>query len=46
MRGEGEIAESIHQLFEASCRRYHLNEEHIHLSKSHFTRNIDQMEMF
>ena len=46
MSGEGEIAESIHQLFESSCRRYRLNEERLHLSKAHFTRNIDQVEMF
>lgn len=38
MSGEGKIAESIRDLFNLTCRKYHLNEQVIELSTQHFTR--------
>jgi len=38
MRGEGEVAESIHQLFRASCKKYHLNESRSRLDYTQFRR--------
>ncbi|MBI3586403.1 MAG: radical SAM protein, partial [Ignavibacteriales bacterium] len=47
MTGEGEIADSIHQLFDASCKKYHLNEQRMTLSTQHFRRvSTGQMEIF
>ncbi len=46
MTGEGKLAESIHQLFDSSCKRYHLKEERIHLTTATFTRDFSQLEMF
>ncbi|MGH2566820.1 MAG: PA0069 family radical SAM protein [Bacteroidota bacterium] len=46
MTGEGELAESIHQLFASSCKRLHLNEEHLRLSTAHFTRTPSQLKLF
>jgi DNA repair photolyase len=39
LRGEGRIAEAIDQLFQAHCRRYHLNDEKLSLSTEHFQRD-------
>lgn len=47
MRGKGETAKAIRQLFRASCRKYHVNEEDIVLSTDKFRRPAGiQMEMF
>lgn len=46
MTGEGEYADSIHQLFESSCTRYRLNEQHLHLTTSLFTRDPTQLRLF
>lgn len=46
MTGEGEYAESIHQLFDSSCKRYHLNEHRLHLTTSLFTRTPSQLGLF
>lgn len=47
MTGEGEIAESIQQLFDVSCKKYHLNERRLALSTKHFRRvSAGQMEIF
>lgn len=46
MSGEGEIAESIRQLFDASCRKYGLNKERNKLSTTLFSRGDEiQTEM-
>ncbi len=45
--GEGEIASTIQQIFDASCKKYHLNEGRIHLSTEYFRRvTSDQKELF
>jgi DNA repair photolyase len=45
--GEGQIAESIEQLFQASCRRYKLNESIPSLSSSLFRRKAThQIDLF
>ena len=36
MKGDGQIAGSIRQLFHASCSKYHLNEAKISLATEHF----------
>ncbi len=47
MTGEGEIADSIHQLFDASCKKYRLNEQRMALSTKHFRRVSEgQIEIF
>jgi DNA repair photolyase len=46
MTGEGEYADSIHQLFESSCKRYRLNEQRLHLTTSLFTRDPSQLRLF
>ncbi len=47
MRGTGPTAMAIHQLFRASCKKYHLNEDEIVLSTDKFRRPGGmQMEMF
>ena len=47
LNGEGEIAATIEQLFQASCRRYRLNETHISLStKALRSTSHSQMEIF
>lgn len=46
MTGEGEYAESIHRLFALSCKRYHLNEQRLHLVTSLFTRDPSQIRLF
>jgi DNA repair photolyase len=47
LNGEGEIAATIEQLFQASCRRYRLNETHISLStKALRSPSHSQMEIF
>ncbi len=47
MRGTGETAKAIHQLFKASCRKYHLNEEELELSTDRFRRPAgSQIELF
>ncbi len=47
MRGSGETAKAIHQLFHASCKKYHLNEEELELSTDKFRRPAGaQIEMF
>ncbi len=47
MSGEGEIAGSIRQLFDASCRKYGLNKERKKLSTDLFSRGDEiQTELF
>lgn len=47
MNGEGQVAETIEQLFQASCRRYHLNETKAVLSTDRFHSGLAvQGEMF
>lgn len=47
MRGTGETAKAIHQLFHASCKKYHLNEDERECSTDKFRRSADkQIEMF
>ncbi|OYV84905.1 MAG: hypothetical protein B7Z63_06245, partial [Ignavibacteriae bacterium 37-53-5] len=47
MRGSGETAKAIHQLFRASCKKYHLNEGELELSTDKFRRpSGPQIEMF
>ncbi len=47
MKGSGETAKAIHQLFRASCRKYHLNEEEVELSTEMFRRPSGaQIEIF
>ena len=38
MRGEGAYADYIKQQFAVYCRKFHLNEKHVHLSTEHFKR--------
>ena len=44
--GKGELAETIHALFDLSCRKYGLNKEKIVLRKDLFRRVNNQIEMF
>jgi DNA repair photolyase len=44
--GKGELAETIHSLFELSCRKYGLNAGEIVLRKDLFRRVKNQIEMF
>ncbi len=47
MRGSGETANAIHQLFRASCKKYQLNEGELELSTDKFRRpSGPQIEMF
>lgn len=47
LSGEGQVAQTIEQLFQSSCRRYHLNETKAPLSTGHFlTPYRSQMEIF
>lgn len=48
MRGEGEIAESIRQLFKASCKKLGLNKTKVHLTTEHFRSDpeITQFNLF
>ncbi len=47
MSGTGEIADSISQLFELTCRKYHFNEKEYRLSKDKFVgKQTDQMDLF
>lgn len=47
MTGVGEIADSISQLFDLSCKKYGLNEKQFRLSKDKFIGKIDaQIELF
>lgn len=47
LRGEGQIAESIGQLFRTSCKRLHLNESEVALSTDQFRSTASaQMEIF
>ncbi|MFZ4619078.1 MAG: PA0069 family radical SAM protein [Bacteroidota bacterium] len=47
MSGSGEIADSISQLFELTCRKYHFNEKEYRLSKEKFVgKQTDQMDLF
>ena len=47
MRGEGEVAKAINDLFHLTCKKYHLNEKEVELSTEHFLRVPEkQMEMF
>jgi DNA repair photolyase len=45
--GEGELAETIHELFRLSCKKFKLNKERISLTTGLFRRNSgDQLELF
>jgi DNA repair photolyase len=44
--GKGKLADTIHNLFEMSCRKYGLNKEKVVLRKDLFRRVNNQMEMF
>ncbi len=44
--GKGELAETIHSLFEISCRKYGLDRESVKLRIDLFRRVIDQLEIF
>lgn len=44
--GKGELADTIHTLFELSCRKYGLNKEKIILRKDLFKKAVNQIEMF
>lgn len=47
MRGTGETAKAIHQLFRASCRKYNFNLDELELSTDQFRRpSGSQTEMF
>jgi len=47
LRGEGQIAEAIGQLFHTTCKRLHLNEAKVSLSTDQFCSPADaQMEIF
>ena len=47
MKGEGEYAKAIRQLFKLNCRRYGLNKNEVHFSVEHFRRvPRKQLEMF
>jgi DNA repair photolyase len=42
MKGEGEYAKMIRDLFILNCRKYGLNEEEVHLSVEHFRREPER----
>ena len=44
--GKGELAGTIHSLFDLSCKKYGLNKKRIILRKDLFCRESDQLEMF
>ncbi len=44
--GKGELAETIHSLFELSCKKYGLNRERAVLRKDLFKKVNNQLEMF
>ncbi len=44
--GKGELAETIHSLFELSCKKYGLNRKRIDLRKDLFKKVNNQLEMF
>lgn len=44
--GKGELADTIHSLFNLSCRKYGLNEQKIVLRKDLFRKVKNQIEMF
>jgi DNA repair photolyase len=44
--GKGELAETIHSLFELSCKKYGLNTERIELRKDLFRKPTNQLEIF
>jgi DNA repair photolyase len=44
--GKGELAETIHSLFELSCRKYGLNRQRTGLRKDLFRKETNQLEMF
>ncbi len=47
MRGEGEIAETIRDLFHLTCKKHHLNEQEVNLSTAHFVHTPEkQLEIF
>ncbi len=47
MRGTGEAAKAIHQLFHASCNKYHLGNDRFHLATDKFRRPAGmQIEIF
>lgn len=47
VRGTGETAKAIHQLFRASCRKYDFNQDELELSTDKFRRpSGSQIEMF
>jgi hypothetical protein len=47
LKGEGQIAETIGQLFHTSCKRLQLNQTKFSLSTDHFLRGTDtQLEIF
>ena len=47
LRGEGQIAEAIGQLFQTSCKRLHLNETKVSLSTDQFRApSTAQIEIF
>lgn len=47
MKGEGEYAKMIKELFVLNCKKYGLNKEDIHLITEHFRREPErQLEMF
>ena len=47
MRGEGEIAGAINQLFHISCEKYGLNKEEVEISTEQFRREPKgQLEIF
>ena len=45
-KGKGELADTIHSLFDLSCRKYGLNREKIVLRKDLFKKVVNQIEMF
>jgi len=47
MRGEGELAEAIHKLFDINCEKYGLNKQRIKLRNDLFSRqNHEQIDLF
>lgn len=44
--GKGELAETIHSLFELSCRKYRLKKDRKELRTDLFRRDTDQLDMF
>jgi DNA repair photolyase len=46
MTGEGRLAEAIDQLFETSCKRFHLTKKGQELSKDKFVQADGQMNLF